>query len=378
MILIGADFVPSPNNIEFFKSGNAGALFGDNLMNLLDAADFRIFNLETPLYNQLTPIQKCGANFLSPTDSVNGYIAAKTDLFTLANNHILDQGEKGLKSTCNTLQKAKIDYVGTGDNLSVAAKPYYFDFNQKRVGVYACAEHEFSIAGENTAGANPFDPLYSPNHVQKMKAYCDFAIVLYHGGKEHYQYPSPNLQKTCRKLVESGADLVVCQHSHCIGCEEKYQNGTVVYGQGNFLFNKSSRELWKTSLLVCVNDDFSVTYIPLRADKIGVRLAEGEEADNILDGFFNRSEQIKENGFIEQRFSEFSDELFDQYILSFHGKLPLYFRVLNRLLGNKYKQRYIKKKYSKHLLNAVLNFTECEAHREVIINGLKNHIEKFD
>ena len=62
------------------------------------------------------------------------------------------------------------------------------------------------------------------------------------GGKEHYRYPSPDLQKICRKFIDKGADLVVCQHSHCIGCEEKYNHGTIVYGQWNFLFDRSNIE----------------------------------------------------------------------------------------------------------------------------------------
>ena len=101
-----------------------------------------------------------------------------------------------------------------------------------------------------------------------MKAQCDYAIVLYHGGKEYYRYPSPNLQKTCRKLVEKGADLVICQHSHCIGCEEKYQDGTIVYGQGNFLFDHGDNEYWNTSLLVQIKDDGQINYVPLKNKRI--------------------------------------------------------------------------------------------------------------
>lgn len=96
-------------------------------------------------------------------------------------------------------------------------------------------------------------------------------IVLYHGGKEQYRYPSPNLQKTCRKLVEKGADLVVCQHSHCIGCREEYLQGTIVYGQGNFLFDDEENEYWQTSLLIMISDDFEVKYIPLKKNKNTVR-----------------------------------------------------------------------------------------------------------
>ena len=31
---------------------------------------------------------------------------------------------------------------------------------------------------------------------------------------------------------------MLCQHSHIIGCMEKYENGVILYGQGNFHFLK--------------------------------------------------------------------------------------------------------------------------------------------
>ena len=90
-----------------------------------------------------------------------------------------------------------------------------------KVGIYVCAEHEFSIATEKLPGANPFDPLWSLDHIQKLKQQCDYVVVLYHGGKEEYRYPSPELQKVCRRISEKGADLVLCQHSNCVGCQEE-------------------------------------------------------------------------------------------------------------------------------------------------------------
>ena len=115
----------------------------------------------------------------------------------------------------------------------------------------AVCDDEKRLAEENKAGANPFDLLDSPDHIAKLKTECDFVIVLYHGGKEHYRYPSPYLQKVCRKIVDKGADLVVCQHSHCVGCQEEYKDSTIVYGQGNFVFSKNyDDEFWQTSVLV--------------------------------------------------------------------------------------------------------------------------------
>ena len=80
----------------------------------------------------------------------------------------------------------------------------------------------------------------SLDHIQNLKDQCDYVIVLYHGGKEHYRYPSPYLQRVARKMVEKGADLVVCQHSHCIGCYEKYKDSMIIYDQGNFIFERIS------------------------------------------------------------------------------------------------------------------------------------------
>ena len=263
-ILIGADLVPTSSNIDLFDSGDTQTLLSDELKNLLQNADYRIFNLEVPLTDREQPIPKCGPNLIAPTKCVAGYKAMHVDLLTLANTHILDQDQQGLDSTCALLDEAGIAYTGVGKTPEEAAKPYIFECDGKQIGVYACAEHEFSIVTEHSAGANPIDLLESPDHVAALKAKCDYVIVLYHGGKEHYRYPSPNLQKVCRKLVEKGADLVVCQHSHCIGCEEKYQGGTIVYGQGNFLFDDSESEFWQTSLLVQIDDGFEISYIPLK------------------------------------------------------------------------------------------------------------------
>ena len=87
-----------------------------------------------------------------------------------------------------------------------------------KIGIYCCAENEFSIATSQKAGANPFDSLQSFDDVYWLKKKVDFLVVLYHGGIEHYRYPSPNLQRVFRKFADVGADIVIGQHSHCIGC----------------------------------------------------------------------------------------------------------------------------------------------------------------
>ncbi len=372
-ILIGADLVPTDTNASLFSAGDAATLVGEKLQTLLAQADYRIFNLEVPLTDKLTPIEKSGPALIAPTAAIAGYKALGVDCLTVSNNHIMDQGAEGFASTLSTLKNANIAYVGGGNCLTDAAKPYIVEICGKRVGIYACAENEFSIAGDDAPGANPFDPLESPDHITALKDQCDYVIVLYHGGKEHYRYPSPLLQKTCRKLVEKGADLVLCQHSHTIGCEEKFGSGTIVYGQGNFLFDHSTREHWQTGLLVQLGDNFEISYIPLRKNGNTVRLAEDEDAATILAEFKQRSQEITDPQVLKNNYIQFSHTMGQDYLTILGGKESPLFRIANRILGGRLRTRRNKARYVKRNRLAIANYLRCEAHRELLFTFLQNY-----
>lgn len=366
--LIGADIVPTEKNIAWFEKCDTTALLGKELCEILAQANYRIFNLETPLTDRKKPIVKCGPNLIASESTIAGYRALSVDLVTLANNHILDQDAQGLYDTCRCLRKNEIDYLGAGKNIQEAQKPYLFCFADKKIGIYACAEHEFNIATENSAGANPFDPLESLDHIENLKRQCDYEIVLYHGGKEHYQYPSPQLQKVCRKIVDKGADLVVCQHTHCIGCEEKWKNGTIVYGQGNFLFDDCRGLYTDESVLIKINEKFEISYLPMRKGEGCVHLAEQADGVKILRNMEERSKEILADDFLEKRYREYSKKMCVSYLSRFSELcqwLPI--RVLNKLTGCRTKEHLIDMVYTKKKLLAMENFIECEAHRELLL-----------
>lgn len=368
--IIGGDIVPTSSNIQLFNDSNMTELVGENLLAVMNSAQYRIFNLEVPITDKASPIKKQGPNLIAPVSSVRGLCGIKADLFTLANNHILDQGSEGLRCTIRTLEDNKINHVGAGNNLEAACAPFIFDFANKKIGVYACAEHEFSIATAYSAGANPFDPLYSLEHVEALRSQCDFLVVLYHGGKEFYRYPSPRLQKVCRRLVDKGANLVVCQHSHCIGCQEIYKNSSIVYGQGNFLFDNDNTEFWQTGLLLKVDDQLDVSYMPIAKKDNVVRLANEHQAHDILEDFDKRSEQIKAPGFVEDNYREFARRYINYYLDALSGHKSLVFKVLNKLTRGAYKRSIIRRKYRLEEVVRIQNYIECEAHRELLLSAL--------
>lgn len=376
--LIGADLVPTDNNSNLFVNGHIKDLVGDKLEEIISGADFRIFNLEAPLVDNSEPIMKWGPPLKASVSTINGYKALNVNLLTLANNHILDYGKTGLYSTIDLLKRNNIDYVGVGEDLCDALKSYTFKFDNKTIGVYACVENEFSVATDNSPGANPFDPLCSFDYVENLASKCDFVIVLYHGGKEHYRFPSPNLQKICRHFIDKGADLVVCQHSHCIGCEEKWGKGTIVYGQGNFIFDDSNLDEWQTGLLLKVDTDFQLSYYPIRKSGEKVRLAEDDDSSEILSQYRNRSSHILENGYIEKKYQEFALDYLGMYLKACAGRRNLIIRMIDKLTGRRISNSIPNRCYKKSELLALINYIECEAHRELFLAGMKQKVKKLN
>ena len=371
-ILIGADIVPTQSNMDLFCSGNIDELLGSDLKNYLNEADYIILNLEAPYIDDDHPIVKAGANMRAPRKAFEGVKKIDPYFFGLANNHILDHGQEGLFSTMQLLEENGIAYTGAGKNLDEASKPYIANVNGLKVGIYACAEHEYSIAQDDKAGANPYDPLYSFDHVRELRKQCDYVIVLYHGGKEYYRYPTPMLQKVFRKFAEVGADLVVAQHTHCIGCYEKFMDSTLVYGQGNFLFDDGDREEEKTSLLIEVDisdENHEEKFVPLIKYKNVVRLALDIQRGDILSDYELRSKNIIDKSFIYEEFIKLALSYRRTYLLGLAGGfsriLPI--RVLCKLLGDSYVDHY----YSNKRGLPADNFINCETHRELVQESIR-------
>lgn len=372
-LIIGGDLVPTENNIELFNNGSIKELLGEKLLNIWNESEFKVFNLEVPLVDKKEYIKKSGPNLIAPISTIKGIKKLDPSLITLANNHILDQGEQGLVSTMKLLSENDIPFIGSGKTLRDAHRGYVLEKKGIKIGVYSCAEKEFTIATKNTAGANPFNPLDSLDHIKNLKKRCDYLVVLYHGGKEHYRYPSPNLQEICKKICDSGTNLVVCQHSHCIGSYEKYKTSTIVYGQGNFIFCKYNNSYWNNSLLIQIDleNNFKIEYIPIKKNGNMIVLGENKEKEKILFEFEKRSKEILQENFIEDKYKEFSKEMLNNYLYSFSGMNKWIRRVDKYLLKNWIFNSMFK---DKNLLD-IQNSIQCEAHRELLLQGIKDRIK---
>lgn len=332
----------------------------------IDKDEITVGNLECALTNKPQPVKKAGPVLYAAEEFATSLKEWGFYAVSLANNHIRDCGDEGVRSTLAACKKNGILTFGAGETEAEAGKPLIIEKNGMKVAFLSFSEKEFNYVHDDKAGAIAFDPYESLDKIREVRKEVDALIVLYHGGIEHYIYPSPLLKKKCRKMLEAGADVVLCQHSHCIGTREKYGNGEILYGQGNSLFGyRKGDDSWNHGLLVRLDvaeNGVKVKYDVLEtSEDSAVGLASEEGAERILNKFELESAKLSDEAFLNQSWKEFCRRNKASYLAMVLGFGTNANRV-NRLLKN----GLVGLMYSRRELNVTHNIIRCDAHKEVL------------
>ncbi len=318
-LLLG-DVSPTELNDHLFRAMDLPALFTDT-GSLFADRDFVFVNLECALTEHDRAIKKFGPPLKAPKETAKVLKKMGVTCCGLSNNHVFDYGIRGIEDTLEALRDAGLDSTGFGMNYEDSRKSYTYEKNGERLCIIAVCEHEYSYALENRMGSRPFDEYDTVEDVRAAKATHDRVVVLYHGGKEQCEYPSPRLRRLCRALARNGADAVICQHSHCIGGYEQYEGCHILYGQGNSHFVKDYKlPSWHTSLAVLYDtEENRMTFVPLRSNGQGIALATGEDREKILEGFEALSRSL-EDGSWQKGWHDFCESMRERYVTKTIGR----------------------------------------------------------
>ena len=213
------------------KTCSYQALF-KKVKHLLVDADLRIGNLESPLLKPPFRIEpefdgKLKNHFAS-IKSVVGLKSAGFDVVQIANNHLVDYGTSGVKSTLDTLRKAGIDYVGLRERSRKQQKPLVKIINGIRIGFLAyclnkegCEIFENDIDDKSSSylldlGPSAFAKNTAKQDIRDMKKRADIVVVLMHWSRELSLIPPLGIRDIARLLSIFGANLIIGTHPHVI------------------------------------------------------------------------------------------------------------------------------------------------------------------
>lgn len=374
-VLIAGDFAPQARLVQKIKERKFSEVFPEELRAVIKSADFSFVNFESPVVDDgYRPIPKCGPNLRCTPEAVKAVKDAGFTGVTMANNHILNYGAEGLYKSVECCRKQGLEVVGAGDNLRNAGKVLYLEKEGKKLAVINCCEHEFSIATDKDAGANPLNPIRQFHAIQEAKQKADYVIVIVHGGHEHYQLPSIRMQETYRFFIDAGADAVVNHHQHCYSGYELYCGKPIFYGLGNFCFDESGSlpDSWYNGYLVVLDfheEKVNYTLYPYMQCKENVAVSLLHDRTE-----FDKSIAVL-NGIIADplKLREANDEYYSTIVKNF---MAMYQPYENRILNKLYRMHLLPSLVSKRRFLQIFNYINCEAHRDKQLFAFKKIIEK--
>ena len=369
-VIVAGDYSPHGCVKTALRTQSYERMFKDVRNYIGNNCDYAIVNLECPIIkHERKSIKKVGPALYSEPEAINALKYMKFSGVTMANNHILDYGEEGLFDTISVCQEQGLDYVGVGNNTVDAQRILYKIIGNESIGIINCCEHEFSVASSDKAGANAFDILNLYYNIQEARKKTDYIIVIYHGGHEGWELPSPRMKKNFHAIIDFGADAVICHHQHCIGGTEFYLGKPIIYGLGNFCFDWKKDNRWCEGYMVNLNLNQKeinydiIPYVQFK-DEEKIQLLPSNAFDDklaILNSIIGNDCRLRKA--TEDYFNGSTSWYYD-FVRPF-GK-----RLILALKSRKLLPRFYSKSWKLRLFSVI----NCESHREKMLYRLRKDI----
>ena len=369
-IIIGGDIFPR-YSFDLWEKLEMEKLYSRDILDIFRNADFSICNLEGAFTDFSQGIPKCGPSIKASPKTIAGIRALGIDCLALANNHVMDYGKQGYIDTCKTLEEAGIDYFGTGDNVNSINTYKKTQIKGKTIIFYAVGETVFNIPSEDMPGINLYDEYRVCNELKVLKEQCDFLIVLYHGGVEYFTFPTPWIRQRFHRMADCGADMVIAQHTHCIGAQERYNGSYLLYGQGNFHFIQyNEKEVTQSGLLLDVDaGGESLNVMPHLVYMDGDMCKYCPKQD--LSDFYARSKRVEAGESFKKEFSAYCEKWFVRWLMEFRGN-TVKDRIMRRLLSKEKFISYLRRQYNDTMVLRMLEHVRGEEDVEVMQQGLSD------
>jgi hypothetical protein len=215
------------------------------LKKLITNCDVSICNFEAPIKtNFQLPINKVGPHVFQSKESVRYLNDVGFNFVSLANNHIYDYGEEGLKETLSELSKYKFRTVGGGASFEDSYSSEIIEKGGVKVALLAACENEFGCLYEE-AEKGGYAWLFHPvleDSIRALNTQVDVIILVAHAGVENINFPIKEWRDRYKRLCDIGVDVVIGHHPHVPQGFEQYKKSTIFYSLGNFYFDTAGYE----------------------------------------------------------------------------------------------------------------------------------------
>ena len=343
----------------------------DEIRTIICSSDVNICNFEAPVLSQGKPSLKSGPNIRQSRDAPAFLEKIGFNVCSLANNHIMDYGEEGLKKTISLFKKSLLVGAGTIDNAyqvkTMVIKGY-------TIGFLALSHNEFGVLDDDNQNNIGCAWINHPcvNHViANAKKMVDYLFILSHAGVENISIPLPEWRQRYQDLIDCGADAVIASHPHIPQGWERCKEKPIFYSLGNFYFDRPSKVPYANiglGVLFEINDKGYIKYTvcPLKKEGWDLNLSN----DPKIWAYLKECEEILKQDSkylleVNKQVVNLWTNIYKYYFYYSLRKISFQFGFYN-LLKTIYRAVFYSNNYV-----LLLNNIRCESHRWAIVRAIK-------
>lgn len=209
--------------------------------------DAAVVNLETSVTTSDEFWPGKGIHYRMHPDNIGCLTAAGIDVCSLANNHVLDFGRKGLLETLEALEAAGIEAAGAGETLAAARRPARVELKRDAdLAVFSFGLPSSGIpaewaATENRPGIHLLEGLTGQtleevlHGIDSSTGSKDVVVASTHWGSNWGFDISESQVAFARGLIEGGVDIVHGHSSHHVRPIEIHRRRPIFYGCGDLI-----------------------------------------------------------------------------------------------------------------------------------------------
>ena len=195
-----------------------------------------VINLESPITQSGTPASG-KINLRVENNYLKDIFKDNLLAVSLGNNHMLDFGKEGLEDTLKELTDLRTKGFGIENQLLGISDPITVSVSDLQVAFFSviCPSTSPITMVNNQGYLSVINVEKLIDDIRRIRKSVKRIVIYIHWGIEESSYASKEDILTARKLVDAGADIIIGCHAHAPQPIEKYNDGLISYGLGNFI-----------------------------------------------------------------------------------------------------------------------------------------------
>lgn len=215
----------------------------DNVRDIISSYDIAFVNQEGPIAGEELRGYSGYPTFNAPNEAGTALVNAGFDIVNIANNHMLDRGEKGYINSINFWKNQPVTLIGGYESREDFETIRYIECEGVKI---ALLSYTYGTNGiylpQNSKMWVPyyFEEDFVDRHSKEARLNADIVIAVMHWGVEHAFSPNKVQEQYCDILVNNNVDVIIGIHPHVLQPIEwktrpDGKMTLVAYSIGNFL-----------------------------------------------------------------------------------------------------------------------------------------------